>query len=642
MLTVKRLPQNPILTPSRERAWESVAAFNPTVVEHDGVTHLYYRAAAEPDKLRTPDRSFSTIGYTHLGSDMAAKERTRVIAPTESWDNYGCEDPRATFFEGVWYVFYTALGGYPFGPENIKVAVAFGKKPHELTEKRLITPFNAKAATLFPERVNGDVCLLLTAHTDFTKDHPRPTIAIARAQNVEDFFEESYWTRWHEKLAEHAIPDVRRADTEHMEVAGTPIRTNEGWLLVYSHIQNYYDEHRRIFGVEALILDGDNPQKISAKTAYPFIVPEEFYERYGLVANVVFPSGALLQGDLLSIYYGAADTSCAVAVLSYKDLLDSMNETKRSTFASRAQENPILRPIPEHEWESRAVFNAAAADIDGSVHLLYRAMGAKNTSVMGYARLTDGVHVDERLAEPVYVPRESFEQKTGKPDGNSGCEDPRLSLIDGSVFVTYTAYDGVHDPRGAVSSLSREDFVAKKFDGWKKPMLVTPEGVSDKDLCLFDTPINGKVVLVHRLDPAICADQFDSTNFDRVANRCIEMMAPRPGMWDGVKIGAGAPPIRIPEGWLFIYHGVGHDHQYRLGAALLGADGVSVISRTVVPILEPVLEWEKIGEISNVVFTCGIVLRGDTLFIYYGGADKAIGVATMSKSELMRKLLPSL
>lgn len=642
MLVVTRSPKNPILTPSRERAWESVAAFNPSVVSEGENVYMFYRAAAEPDKLLTPDRTFSTIGYTHMKAGVLANERSRVIAPSEAWDKYGCEDPRATYFEGKWYVFYTALGGYPFGPDNIKVAVAIGDKPHELTEKKLVTPFNAKAATLFPARINGDVCLLLTAHTDYTKEHPRPTIAIARAKNVSDFFDPAYWEAWHKTLNEYALPDVRRADTEHMEVAAKPIETPQGWLLIYSHIQNYYDEHRRIFGVEALILNRDNPQHIEARTAYPFIVPEEFYERYGLVANVVFPSGALLQGDRLSIYYGAADTSCAIAELSYADLLDSMSETKRANFVKRAQENPILQPIPEHEFEAQAVFNAAAIDLDDSVHLLYRAMGTKNTSVLGYARLKDGIHVDERLATPAYLPREPFESKLGKPDGNSGCEDPRLSLIDGRVYVAYTAYDGVHDPRGAVSSISKEDFLAHRFESWTKPLLVTPEGISDKDLCLFEKPVNGKIILVHRLDPAICADQFDSTSFDRVANRCIEIMAPRPGMWDGVKIGAGAPPIQIPEGWLFIYHGVGHDHHYRLGAALLGPDGVSVISRTVVPILEPVLDWEKIGTIGNVVFTCGVVLRGDTLFIYYGGADTAVGVATLSKKELLKKLLPSL
>ncbi|KND51747.1 MAG: glycosidase ph1107-related protein [Parcubacteria bacterium C7867-001] len=642
MLAIQRSSKNPLITPMREHGWENVAAYNPSAVRTNGDTHIFYRAGAEPDKLRTPDRSFSTIGHALFANGGLTSERTRVIAPSESWDAYGCEDPRATFFEGKWYVFYTALGGYPFGPDNIKCAVAMGTTPDALTEKHLITPFNAKAMTLFPERVDGEVCLLLTAHTDFTPEHPRPTIGIARAKEVSDFFNPTYWEAWHQNLGEHALPDVRRADSEHMEVAATPIKTEHGWLLVYSHIQNYYDEHARIFGVEALILDASDPRKVLAKTAYPFMVPEEFYERYGLVANVVFPSGALLNGDRLEIYYGAADTSCATAALSFADLYDTMSETKRSMFLTRVQHNPILEPNPEHSWESKNVMNAAAIDLDGSIHLLYRAMGLENTSVLGYARLKDGLHIDEKLDAPVYLPREPFEQKLGDAHGNSGCEDPRLTRIGDTIYLCYTSYDGVHPPRGTISSISVDAFRAKKFTEWATPKLVTPEDVADKDLALFPELVNGKVMLLHRLDPTICADQFESTEFERVANRCIEVMGPRPGMWDGIKIGAAGPPIKVPEGWLFIYHGVGHDHAYRLGAALLGADGVSVLARSAVPILEPLLDWERIGEIPNVVFSCGSILREDTLFVYYGGGDSALAVATVSKSALMKKLLPNI
>jgi predicted GH43/DUF377 family glycosyl hydrolase len=114
-------------------------------------------------------------------------------------------------------------------------------------------------------------------------------------------------------------------------------------------------------------------------------------------------------------------------------------------------------------------------------------------------------------------------------------------------------------------------------------------------------------------------------------------------MWDAEKIGAAAPPILVEEGWLFIYHGVGPDFTYRLGAALLDAEtATAVISRTNAPILSPELQWEKEGVVKNVIFSCGVVLRGDTLYIYYGGADTAIGVATISKKKLLEKLLPKI
>lgn len=626
----------------RERAWEAIASFNPSPVIVGNTTHLFYRAMGEPDALRTPGRGFSTIGYAESSGKDVFGNRRQVVVPTEGYEQFGCEDPRATFFEGQWYVFYTALGGYPFAPDNIKVAVAIGPDPDHLTEKHLVTPFNAKAATLFPERINGEIVLLLTAHTDWTADHPRPTIAIARAKNMSDFWNPEFWKAWHENISTHALPDVRRSDSEHMEVAASPVMTSRGWLLVYSHIQNYYDEHHRIFGIEALLLAANDPQKILTKTAFPFLVPEEFYERYGLVTNIVFPTGALVTGDILQIYYGAADTSCAIARLSLSDLFESMENSGRDAFMTRSSIDPIIAPIKDHAWESLAVFNAAAIDLGGSVHLLYRAMGADNTSVMGYARLEDGIHVSERLSQPIYVPREDFENKNGTPTGNSGCEDPRISEIDGTLYLCYTAYDGVRETRGALSTIPTSNFLEKNFT-WSTPILLTPPNINDKDMCFFPEKMNGKVVVMHRIDPAICVDQFDTLPFDRPINRCVEVMDARPGMWDSVKVGAGAPPIRVPEGWLFIYHGVGSDHVYRLGAVLLDAEtGTTVLSRTAVPILEPVLPWEKVGLINNVVFTCGVVLRGDTLFVYYGGADTAIGVATVSYSTLIKKMLPSL
>ncbi|HVW71580.1 MAG TPA: hypothetical protein VHB93_00295 [Candidatus Paceibacterota bacterium] len=642
MLYVSRSSKNPLISPVRWRAWEALAAFNPAAVRKDDVTHLFYRAVARPDVLLTPYAGLSTIGHA-VYQDDDVHDRSQIIIPEQPWEAYGCEDPRATFFEGKWYVFYTALGGFPFGPSNIKVGVAIGSSPTELTEKHLVTPFNAKAATLFPERVNGDAILLLTCHTDYTPEHPRPTIAIARAKNVEDFWNPEYWNRWHETLADHALPELRRNDSEHVEVGASPVMTAKGWLLVYSHIRNYYDEHNRLFGVEAVVLDAHDPQKVVARTPGSIMSPKESYERYGAVPNIVFPTGVVIRGDTLDLFYGAADTVCGMASLFLPDLFDAMDEQYRLNFVKRFSKNPILEPIPEHAWESRCVLNAAAVELNGETHLLYRAQGTDNTSVMGYARVSKDFTVLERLPEPAYVPREPFELKQGDPNGNSGCEDPRLTLMGDTLYLTYTAYDGKTDPRGAVSSIAVSDFLAKRFDRWALPRLLTPEGVTDKDVCLVPGKVGDKYMIIHRIDPNICADVFDDLAFSRPVNRCIEILGPRPGMWDHEKVGAAGPPIRIPEGWLFIYHAIGADKVYRLGAALLdGETATNVISRTVLPILEPVETWERDGVIGNVVFSDGMTLSGDQLAIYYGGADTALGVATVSLSALVRKLVPKL
>ena len=637
MFTVTRSEHNPLLSPRREHPWEALATFNPSAVRGGNGVRVFYRAISNPDAMVSPYAGQSTIGTAFSEDGNHFHSREQVIVPSESFDKFGCEDPRATLFEGKWYVFYTALGGFPFGPDNIKVAVALGDTPDHLEEKHLVTPFNAKAATLFPERIDGDVVLLLTAHTDWTESHPRPTIAIARAKNVSDFFEESYWNTWHEKLEEHALPNLRRSDDDHIEVGATPLKTENGWLLLYSYIQHYYDEKQRVFSVEACLLDNTDPRILVSRT-YPFLVPEEIYEHYGLIPNIVFPSGAVMNDNgTLDLYYGASDTTACKATLKTKDLLQTL-DTKAPPVFTRAKENPILLPLSAHPFESKLVLNPAAVDLDGSVHILYRAMGEDNTSVVGYARSKDGIHIDERLDTPIYVPRAEFEMKKGTPNGNSGCEDARVSVIDDRLYMTYTAYDGVHSPKGAITSIAVTDFLARKFDQFEQPFLITPDEFDDKDLALLPEKVDGNFLLYHRISGRICADLLPELSSQSRVSRCIEVMGPREGMWDAAKVGIASPPIKVENGWLFFYHGVSRRSRYRVGAALLDHSGTTVLARTADPIFEPKEAYEISGEVNQVVFPCGTVIRDDTIYMYYGGGDKVVGVATASLSRILSAL----
>ena len=149
-------------------------------------------------------------------------------------------------------------------------------------------------------------------------------------------------------------------------------------------------------------------------------------------------------------------------------------------------------------------------------------------------------------------------------------------------------------------------------------------------------------MLMHRIGNQICADFLANLDFstERI-NRCIEIMGPRAGMWDSEKIGITGPPIETPYGWLLIYHGVSRTKTYRLGAVLLDKNNPTIVlSRTVHPIFEPVETYEKVGQVPNVVFSCGVMLRKDTLFIYYGGADSVLAVATLSLKSLLAILQP--
>ncbi len=643
MYIVRRSSHNPLLSPIADREWEARATFNgcPINVAHGGkggatVTHLLYRALGRPDALMSP-AGFSTIGKALSLDGKHFHDRRQFIAPEQAWEKYGCEDPRVTFFEGQYIIFYTALGGLPFGAGNIKVACAISKDLETIDEKHLVTPFNAKAMTLFPERINGKITAILSAHTD----EPPAKMAIVQCDRLEELWDLSFWEKWHAELDSHAI-DPRRSGNDQVEVGSPPIKTKDGWLLFYSYIQDYFaGEDHRVCGIEALLLDLKDPTKIVAKTKGPIIVPEETYERFGVVPNTIFPSGALLTKDTIDLYYGAADTVCARASMHLPDLLSAMLPERRVSLAVRAKENPIITPNPAHSWEKKAVFNAGAIDIDGTVHILYRALGDDGTSVLGYAASKNGVKITERADEPAYVPRADFEKRKG--GSSSGCEDPRLTRIGDTIYLVYTAFDGVSPWRAALSSISVKDFVAKRWGKWSPPQLMTPDSVQDKDACIFPEKISGQYFVLHRIDPQMCADFVGSFDFSKTRiTRCIEIMGPRPGMWDSAKIGTAGVPIKTEKGWLLIYHGVSKSGTYRLGAALLDLKNPGVLlSRLIDPILEPLEKYEREGQIKNAVFSCGAIQRADTLFIYYGGADTVLCVAKLSIKQLLGVLRPT-
>lgn len=629
MYVLRRSTHNPFLAPIADKHWEARATFNPSPVMKGNVTHVFYRALGRPDTLMTP-AGLSTIGKAISIDGKHFQSRRQFIIPEEPWEKYGCEDPRVTYFEGKYYIFYTALGGQPFGPGNIKVACAISKDLETVEERHLITPFNAKAMTLFPERIGGKITVIVTAHTD----EPPARIAIAQCDRIEELWDLSFWEKWHSELDEHTINPLR-FEHDHVEVGSQPVKTKDGWLLFYSYIQNYFGGGERVFGIEALLLDLNDPMQIVGKTKGPIMVPEEIYEKYGMVPNIVFPTGALLhKNGRVDIYYGAADTVCARASLNLPDLLSAMLPTKRVELAKRVKENPILKPIAEHPWENKEVFNAGILDLDDTIHIVYRAQGDDGVSRLGYATTKNGVKILDRENKPIYEPRADFESR--------GCEDPRLTKIGSTIYMVYTAFDGVHPPRVALTSISVKDFLAKRWSKWAMPVLATPDQVADKDACLMPEKIGGEYMWIHRIDPLICADFLENIDFSKNRlTRCMEIMGPRPGMWDSTKVGIAGPPIKTKKGWLLIYHGVSKTSTYRLGAVLLDLKNPSIIiSRSVDTIFEPVEEYERVGVIKNAVFSCGAALRGDTIWVYYGGADTVLGVAKVSLIKLLDILLP--
>ncbi len=290
----------------------------------------------------------------------------------------------------------------------------------------------------------------------------------------------------------------------------------------------------------------------------------------------------------------------------------------------RLSDQPILRPRPENPWEAAAVFNCAAILANGLVHLIYRATDITSNgdqgvyiNSLGYAVSADGLHFN-RLQQPIL--KNDAEQELRGP------EDPRIVEIDGVFYMMYTGYGGRFPGDYRICLASSQNLI-----DWRRHGVVLHE--QNKDASLFPERIAGRYIMFHRRGVGIWLAYSDDLQ-RWYGHRSI--MQPIAGSsWENEKIGIAGPPIKTDEGWLLIYHGVSGHKRYCLGAALLDLhDPSQVLARQAEPILEPELEWEINGYVPNVVFSCGQAIVDGKLYIYYGGADTAVGVATLDQRDI--------
>ena len=213
-----------------------------------------------------------------------------------------------------------------------------------------------------------------------------------------------------------------------------------------------------------------------------------------------------------------------------------------------------------------------------------------------------------------------------------GIEDCRVSEIEGVFYLTYVA---VSSYGIGIAMISTSDWQQFTHHG----MILPP---TNKDAALFPAKIGDSYSLLHRPSSVGLGGSFIwlSRSPDLIhwgEHDCIAMT--RPGRWDSARIGAGAAPIRIPEGWLEIYHGANEENRYCLGALLLdGDDPTKVLARSAQPIMEPLMDYEKTGFFGNVVFTNGMIVADDEITLYYGASDEVICGATLSIQEILNSL----
>lgn len=296
----------------------------------------------------------------------------------------------------------------------------------------------------------------------------------------------------------------------------------------------------------------------------------------------------------------------------------------------RSPRNPILTaadlPYPAH-----TVFNPGAVRFGADILLLLRVEDFRGHSHFVVARSADGETAWRIEAEPALSP-----DPANYPEDEWGIEDPRIVFLPelDSYAITFTSYS----PAGPLVSLA----LTRDFASFERQGIIRPP--DDKDAAFFPRRFAGDWLLAHRpAHGAAPAHIMISRSPDlRTWTEPTMLLPAREGAWwDAGKVGMGPPPLETSAGWLFMYHGVRHTASgalYRVGLALLDRDDpTQILARTDDWVFGPEADYERVGDVPNVVFPSGWVLSSDgsQVLIYYGAADTVVGLASALLTDLL-------
>lgn len=325
------------------------------------------------------------------------------------------------------------------------------------------------------------------------------------------------------------------------------------------------------------------------------------------------------------------------------------------------EHNPIISPNQKNYWENLCTCNPGAWYEDGKFYLLYRAAGddEEHKIYLGLAESQDGFNFVRVSDEPVLSP------SIDGPD--AGCvEDPRIVKFDDYYFITYAyrpfppgqywkfgpdevlQYDCPDSaPLVLKNNITNSGLLmSKDLRNFRRLGRITKSSLDNRDVILFPEKVNGKFVMLHRPKEWI-GDKYGceypsiwiSYSDDLLEWDNDTLLIKAEEEWEK-KIGGSTPPLKTEEGWLTLYHGVDDKGIYRVGVLLLDLENPSkVIARSPHYIMEPEFDYEFEGFYKGCVFPTGNVIVGDTLYVYYGGADKYCCVATCSVKELIDYVL---
>ncbi len=304
MPRLTKYEQNPIIAPRMEIGWETSGTFNPGAIADGQSIHLLYRAV---------DANWvSRLGYARTldGKTMEVRSREPVLTPSGDWEEFGCEDPRITRFDGTFYVTYTA-----YSRRGHRIALASTKDFSHFEKYGLVGPDrNDKDCVIFPERIGGKIAML---------HRLKSKVQIAYFENIESLTEsKAFWKQYVTHFEDYEVMRAKFPwEEKKVGIGSPPIKTERGWLVLYHGVSL-----DRIYRAGAVLLDLDDPKKVVARTKAPILEPETDFEKRGFVPNVVFPNGAVVRdGELLS-YYGGADKVSCVASAPLDEFLDELEK----------------------------------------------------------------------------------------------------------------------------------------------------------------------------------------------------------------------------------------------------------------------------------------------------------------------------
>ena len=302
---------------------------------------------------------------------------------------------------------------------------------------------------------------------------------------------------------------------------------------------------------------------------------------------------------------------------------------------SRISQTPIIAPQADG-FESAGTFNPAVVKSEGKFVMLYRAQDHQGKSSLGYATSDDGVQFTRR-SQPVMQAEAPYES-------GGGVEDPRLVKIGDKFYLTYTAYNNqgrtVMHANGPMQG-DAQLCIATSTDliRWNRQGVILPAYKGKwnvgwtKSGAIVPQKVNGKYWMYYLGDAPKQTSQMGIATSDDLLHWTDALdhpvLASRAKMFDSQVVEPGPAPVITNDGILLIYNGADNNNVYRTGWVLFDrSDPRKVIARARKPIFEPVREWEKVGQVPNVVFVEGLVPDGNRWLFYYGGADKYVGVAS--------------